>query len=203
MNLVTPSGRVIDPANPRESDISIDDIAYGLAKEERFDGNTIVPYSVAQHSVHVANFIATMAMADRYSRYDNWEEEVMAGLLHDATEAYLGDMVSPLKRILPDYCELEAKWNGVIFRRFNLDPELVHSTAVKTADNTIFKCEALCLTREPEKYGVNRVHAGELLDQVHNVYHDIGSITAPHVWDRRLAAKRFLETAVLLNLKIV
>ncbi len=195
MNLITPTGRVIDPANPRVDDICIEDIAYGLAKEERFDGNTIVPYSVAQHSVHVANLIASGPC----SAGDSWPW-VAGGLMHDATEAYLGDIVSPLKRLLPDYCALEAKWNEIIFERFKLNPHLAHCSIVKEADDTIFQCEALCLVREPEKYGVAREVAASLLDRVHEQYHDIGSITVPHVWDRHRAAKKFLETAALLEI---
>lgn len=196
MKLVTATGREIDPADPCLADICIEDIAYGLAKEERFDGNTIVPYSVAQHSVHVANLIA--------AGWKNCEPSrglVAAGLLHDAAEAYLGDVVTPLKQVLPDYRALEARWEQVIFDRFGLDPRLGSGPAVKEADTAMLYCEAFALTTRAEVYGVDRILAGHVLNAVHKQYKDVGSVMPPFVWDRHRAAKEFLALATLLKIE--
>lgn len=194
MKLVTPTGRMIDPANPRVSDICIQDIAFALAKEERFDGNTYVPYSVAQHSCHVADLLASDYFQCSYRL-------VRAGLLHDAPEAYLGDIVSPIKRLLPDYQRLEFLWTEVIFAAFGVDADLCHCAAVKRADNTIFLCEAVCLTPDASKYGVDRAEADATLDAVHKVYKGIEGVTIPRVLSRSHAASHFIRTAELLNIK--
>lgn len=82
-------------------------------------------YSVAEHSVLVADYLLSAegpALA--------WE-----GLLHDATEAYLSDMIHPIKRHMTEYREIEARLDTVLRRRFGLPPEM--SPQVKEADMRI------------------------------------------------------------------
>ena len=81
------------PLEPRIDDVDIEDIAHGLAYQCRFNGQTNAFYSVAQHSLIVAALVP--------------EELRFAALLHDAAEAYLGDMVKPLKVLLPGFSEIE------------------------------------------------------------------------------------------------
>jgi len=83
----TKSGRRVALLNPSPSQIVIGDIAHGLAHQCRFNGQTSKFYSVAQHSVLVASILP--------------RELRLAGLLHDASETYLGDVVQPLKELLP------------------------------------------------------------------------------------------------------
>ena len=88
---------------PHIDDVAIEDIAHGLAYQCRFNGQTREFYSVAQHSVMVMNLVS--------------EEHRLAALLHDAAEAYLGDMVKPLKNLFPAFSEIESKVMAIIGQR--------------------------------------------------------------------------------------
>ena len=114
----TRSGRRLYLQNPSPAQIHINDIAHGLAHQCRFNGQTNKFYSVAQHSVIVASMLPPKLK--------------LAGLLHDAAEAYLGDIVQPLKELLPDFGLIEARFTEVIGQRFNVN--LQHHDAVKKAD---------------------------------------------------------------------
>lgn len=81
--MLTASGEYISPLYPWHFTPSIDDIAHALSQINRFTGHTSKPYSVAEHSCRVSDLLP-----------DGFR---LAGLLHDAAEAYLGDMASPLK----------------------------------------------------------------------------------------------------------
>lgn len=80
----TYSGKRFWPLQPRAEEICIEDVAHGLALQCRFNGHCARFYSVAEHCWHVSRRVRP--------------ENALWGLLHDAAEAYLGDMVSPLKR---------------------------------------------------------------------------------------------------------
>lgn len=122
----TYTGKQFWGMDARPEDISIEDIAHALACVNRYNGHTPVPYSVAQHSVLVSQHCLP--------------EDAFWGLMHDASEAYLGDMISPLKRFIPQYVEVEDNLMGVICRRFLMSPEQPHS--VKIADLTVLAAEA-------------------------------------------------------------
>ena len=94
------------PSDPRAGDIDIRAIARGLSHQCRFGGHVKFHYSVAQHSVLCS------AMAPPELR--------LAALLHDASEAYLCDLPTPVKLMLPDYQRLEARVERVICERFGL-----------------------------------------------------------------------------------
>lgn len=102
------SGRRIDLMNPVPEQIHIDDIAWSLARTMRFNGHTTRPYSVAEHCLLGAT---QCAPANR-----------LAFLLHDATEAYLGDVVGPLKNtpMFDKYRQLEWRWWEAVALRFGL-----------------------------------------------------------------------------------
>lgn len=106
----TYSGIAFRATEPSEKDINIKDIAHSLACSVRFNGHTNVPYSIAQHSVHVASLVP--------------KEHKLTALLHDATEAYVGDVVRPIKRQLPQFKEYEDKVWKAIANVFNLPYEL-------------------------------------------------------------------------------
>ena len=95
------------PLEPRIDHVAIEDIAHGLAYQCRFNGQTQEFYSVAQHSL----IVATLVPADLR----------LAALLHDAAEAYLGDMVKPLKVLLPAFSAIEDEVSAIIATAFGLD----------------------------------------------------------------------------------
>ena len=103
----TVSGNRFYPLEPRIDRVAIEDIAHGLAYQCRFNGQTQAFYSVAQHSLVVASLVPT--------------DLRLAALLHDAAEAYLGDMVKPLKVLLPEFAAIEEKVSAIIAGAFGID----------------------------------------------------------------------------------
>ena len=127
------SGRRLDLIDPSPLDIEITDIAHGLARVARWNGQTEGPeiFSVAQHSLLVeALFSAACPEAPRADR--------LAALLHDAPEYVIGDMISPFKaQIGGDYKRVEERLFGAILVRFGLPAHLSVelSKAIKAADH--------------------------------------------------------------------
>lgn len=116
------SARYLDFSNPQPDQFTLDDIVSGLATTNRFNGQTLWPYSVAQHSVLVSLIVP--------------KEHALAALLHDGSEAFMGDIASPLKALLPDYKKIEEKVQGAVHAHFGLPYTLephVHA-AIKHAD---------------------------------------------------------------------
>ncbi len=110
------SGRRLDLLDPSPMDIEIEDIAHGLARVARWNGQTIGEhaFSVAQHSVVVEEIVAHI-QPDIEPR---WR---LAALLHDASEYVIGDMISPFKAALGyDYKLFEERLENAIHVRFGL-----------------------------------------------------------------------------------
>jgi len=118
----------IDSSNPTWSDqIDIDDIAHGLSMTCRFGGQCPAFYSVAQHSVIVSHQVHP--------------EYQLAALLHDASEAYIGDMPSPFKRSMPDYRRIEHSIMLAIESHFNLRD--TQYDLIQEADRNVLHSEAI------------------------------------------------------------
>lgn len=106
----TRTGLLVDILNPTEEMICSEDIAHALNNVCRFGGHTHGHYSVAQHSILVA------ALAP--------DDMKLEALLHDASEAYLGDVIKPLKNILGSvYRDLEISFETLIGFKYRLDPD--------------------------------------------------------------------------------
>jgi hypothetical protein len=118
------SGAWFDFCAPAESEFTIDDIAHGLSNICRYSGQCSSFYSVAEHSILVSD-IAT-----------GFEFEA---LLHDAAEAFLGDITRPLKQMLPDYKRIEAEVERAILDRFGVTGPL--PPQVKQADLRVLAAE--------------------------------------------------------------
>ena len=116
--ILTQTGKRFDLFEPDVDMIDPRDIAHSLAHLCRFNGHTREFYSVAQHSCLVADLVPT--------------EHKLAALLHDATEAYLGDMTRPLKEWMPYYRGFEDVIWGRVCERFGLEIDLPAS--VRQAD---------------------------------------------------------------------
>lgn len=143
------SGRKLDLINPDPKDIEIEDIAHGLCRVARWNGQTIGdhPFSVAQHSLLVEHIFT--ANNDNASK-----DERLAALLHDAPEYVIGDMISPFKSVLgTDYSAFEDKLQRAIHVRFNLPETLPVNLkkAIKQADQISAWLEATQLAGFDEK----------------------------------------------------
>ena len=137
------SGRRLDLLDPSPLDIEVEDIAHGLARVARWNGQTIGAhaFSVAQHSVVVEEIAAHI----RPGLEPRWR---LAALLHDAAEYVIGDMISPFKAALGyDYKAFEARLERAIHIRFGLPPETPEEIKVliKQADRACAFFEAVQL----------------------------------------------------------
>lgn len=113
------SGRRLDLLDPSPFDIEIEDIAHGLARVARWNGQTSGPhpFSVAQHAL----FVEAIAQVRREGLPDR---SALTILLHDAAEYVIGDMISPFKAVLGDaYKSVEARLMAAIHLRFGLPAE--------------------------------------------------------------------------------
>ena len=108
------SGIHMSPADPRPEEICIEDIAHALSLMTRANGHFPVFYSVAQHSLDCA----VMAQAEGRS-----SREVLACLLHDASEAYLSDITRPVKGCLPEYRRIEQVLQEMIYEKYLIAPD--------------------------------------------------------------------------------
>lgn len=112
-NLFTPdcirtvSGQYVNVFNPDPATLNIEDIAHSLSMQVRFGGHLPKPYTVAQHC-YMASIIA-----DR--------ENQLTALMHDASEAYLLDIPSPIKKRLTNYKKIENRLMGVLAAKFGFD----------------------------------------------------------------------------------
>lgn len=124
--MMTYTGRKFYPLDPRPEDIDLRDIAWALAHQCRYNGHCAFFYSVAEHSVLMSKTFEGAPLARQ-------------ALLHDAAEAYIGDMIRPLKHSIPQFREIERQLEQAIFRRFGLPSGTDH--LVKDADTAILADE--------------------------------------------------------------
>lgn len=136
------SGVKFHPLSPRAEDVRLVDIAHALANTCRFAGHTTSFYSVACHSVMVSR-----AVPEQFARW---------GLLHDASEAYLNDLPSPIKSLMPEYKRAEEAVMIVIAEAFGL--ELPIPQEVKEADLRALSTERRDLMAETGDAWVSDKH---------------------------------------------
>lgn len=113
----TYSGLKLNFADPSADQIDISDIAKGLSFRGHFGGQTQEFFSIAQHSLMVLSLLNESGCKD--------DELRLAALLHDASEAYTGDMVKPLKIMLPEFKKIEDQITDVIFKKFDIPIEFI------------------------------------------------------------------------------
>ncbi len=112
----TASGRLVDVNNFKAEDVCLDDIAHHLAKLQRFNGAPPidVSYTVGEHCINLYQFI--IQIPDIVKERNT--EIAKLAMLHDASEAYLNDIVSPVKCHLEDYCYLESLIQTTIYKKY-------------------------------------------------------------------------------------
>ncbi|MCC7374290.1 MAG: hypothetical protein IT581_06525 [Verrucomicrobiales bacterium] len=123
--ILTASGRYFDFTAPEPFEFKIEDIAHALSRLCRFGGHTKKFYSVAQHAVHVSYIVP--------------ESLEMEGLLHDAAEAFVGDMVRPLKALMPEFKAIEDRIYAAIAEQYRIPSQM--SSEVKRADLVLLATE--------------------------------------------------------------
>jgi hypothetical protein len=119
--LATASGGMWSIENPQEDQVQLRDIAAGLSRTCRYAGQISEEaefYSVAEHSVIMTSWAHRMGRVRTRS-------EALLYLLHDGSEAYFGDMPTPLKALIPDFRRLEDRAQNVIYRAFGIRDETV------------------------------------------------------------------------------
>lgn len=162
------SGLYFDLVNPKQNQFCLSDIAGALSKICRFGGQIDRFYSVAEHCVHCAN------LAIGFERH---------ALMHDAAEAFTGDMVKPLKIIMPQFVEIEKRIESLIQEKYRVD---FSHDRVKQIDHAMLIAERKILfSRDNVKW------TGE--DEVEKLSVEI------ECWMPEEAERRFLETACLLG----
>ena len=147
--LQTVSGRWVNPFDPDPDQLDAGDIARALANQCRFGGPSRVFYSVAQHSVIVSELV---------EQRGGDAEDVFAALMHDAGEAYLGDMPHPLKHRSPlgaAFKAAEEHLEQAVRARFRIKPDVPE---IKRADRALLATERRAFSAEdwhwPELEGV-------------------------------------------------
>ena len=177
------SGRRLDLLDPSPLDIEIEDIAHGLARVARWNGQTKGPYifSVAQHVLLVEALArAQLPRLDAAAR--------LAVLLHDAPEYVIGDMISPFKAVIGDsYKAVEKRLLAAVHLRFGLParlPETLQSL-IKTADRNAAFLEATRLA------GFADAEARRFFGQPPRFSYSLHDYLAP--WPAEAAEQRFRE----------
>src|SRR3990167_2313195 len=144
------SGQLVDIENFDDSMVNLNDIAHHLAKIQRFNGACPidVTYSVGEHCINLSRYFKDYTLKRKIA------------LLHDASEAYLSDVVSPVKRHLIQYQELEEHVQDIIYKKYlgrGSIPKVYH-TDIKEADKRILIDEAKSLM--PDKLYIYRDETG-------------------------------------------
>jgi hypothetical protein len=183
------SGRRLNLLDPSPLDIEIEDIAHGLARVARWNGQTHGAhiFSVAQHSLLVEAIAGAMSPeAGNRTR--------LAVLLHDAAEYVIGDMISPFKAVIGDaYRETEARILEAVLRRFGLSApmtRIAHDLA-KRADRAAAFHEASRLA------GFTESEAREFFGEPFRLGAEIASLLDPQPVDA--IEKRFLARFAALD----
>lgn len=122
----TVTGKVFWPIDPRPEEVYIEDIAHALGMMCRYNGHCTKFYSVAEHSWIVSQHVP--------------QDYALWGLLHDASEAYIADIVRPAKRFISGYIEAEDKIMAAVCDRFGLTK--IMPPEVKKIDSAILVDEA-------------------------------------------------------------
>lgn len=128
------SGNYFNLDDPENSRIDLFDIAHALSHICRFTGHVTGFYSVAEHSVLCSHLVP--------------RKHAMAALMHDAAEAVLGDMASPLKAMMPEYRALESRVEATIMPRFGIS--LPMNPWIKHADQLMLAAEFTQAMNNPD-----------------------------------------------------
>jgi hypothetical protein len=159
----TYTGKHFDIFNPRIEDICIEDIAHGLSLQCRFNGHCNKFYSIAEHCIRMACWDLPGDPKQR--------------LFHDAAEAYIGDIPSPIKQNLSEFEKIEENLLEIIFKKFKI--QLYNKDIIKKADLIMLATEVRDLMNNPNDW-----------KSLPTPYHE-----KINPWDWKLAQVIFIKTA--------
>lgn len=184
------SFRPLAPIGPG-NEVSVEEVAHGLCLTNRWGGQTSytdgspLAYTVAQHAVHVADLVqmARKKLVPDWD-WDNDESPGLLGLHHDDSEAYIDDIVRPVKRELVGYDHAEAQLQDGLLAHFNVPLSMAIKEAVRRVDNIMIFLERDALMgRPPMPYGNEFDHPCRSIFEV---------IPDFYVWTPREAKQRFI-----------
>lgn len=188
----TISGRMFYPMDPRAEDVDIEDIAHALSFVCRFGGHSQKFYSVAEHSVRVS---------DAIQQSNGSKADAFFGLLHDAAEAYIGDMIWPLKQspLVVGYREIERRVEDAIALRFAL--LLEQPPIVKHFDLVLLATEKRDLMNRPDRSGGARREQAAAAAKLGAWHCDVVEALTEKIkpWTSSEAKVRFLDRFVELG----
>ncbi len=143
-SIVTYSGQMFDYKNPDSWNLWPDDVFVPLSRMPRFSGATSEPYSVLQHSIFVTCIVEhIMLPLKNFVGLGYMYKLSKAALLHDASEAFMCDIPTPLKNLLPDYKEIENIVQESLYNKFCLSNKFIatNKEIIKVADNYAYHIE--------------------------------------------------------------
>jgi len=168
----TVSGARLDCAHLERNTYDAMDLAQGLSSQTRFAGQYRSDYtwSVLHHSWLVRLIVDILYDEDGFS-YKVWRVARLVALLHDGSEAFLGDLPTPFKRVLPEFVAYEHRMQYEIYRQYGLtDDDLSHSKEiVKSADTSAMLVEARVLGIPTENWGFEARVTDQMVDRFHLV----------------------------------
>ncbi len=175
-SIITHRGDFVNPFQPEENVYHIQDIAHALARICRWNGHCRDFYSVAQHSVRLYDALP-----------ENSTEELRRRiLLHDASEAYLTDLPTPIKKAFPGYKAAEIALSLELYKFFGLSPvHFAHDIIVEMMDKTLAGVEAAQLGLRPGAW-----LSGAPYELICSLAGD-----APRCWTPEEAERQFLSRA--------
>lgn len=157
--ILTANAMRIDYVNPEPSQITMADIAHSLGNLCRFTGATKQFYSVAQHSCFVARIVEDLLGGEVTAEERDtveFQDQLLAAMLHDAAEAYINDLASPLKQLMGGrYGWIDHGLTNVIFERYGVDIAY-KNRIVKDADNIAVMHERYYLLPEHKDWPVDK-----------------------------------------------
>lgn len=165
--LKTFMGNKVDPLNVKAEDITLEDIAHALSLMCRGNGQVVHFYSVGQHCINCTKEAAARG----------WNHRLQLGcLLHDAAEAYMSDLITPIKIHMPRYYEIEDNFLKAVYDKFGLsDLSEEEWKLIMEVDRALLTYDLVELLKEPvpeEGYTVTRVPdiAFRPFEEVENEY---------------------------------
>ena len=181
------SGRRLDILDPSPLDVELTDIAHGLARVARWNGQTLgdFPFSVAQHSIFVVEIFKAL-------NPDADARALLYAILHDAPEYVMGDIISPFKTVMGgNYKEVENRLLAAVYLRFSLGavPPVALARQIKKADREAAYFEAVHLA------GFDKAEAQRFFGEPMVPAFDLEAFDRLiRPWPTREAYERFVET---------